>query len=203
MKRTNPDASGNDGRSLFGRMFGGKRSRDTSGDAVPDDSEGAAPLVALEVLFGTQTGNAGNLAQDVADAASAKRFAPTVQALDDVSMESLAQMDRAIFVVSTFGDGEMPDNAQLFWEDLTAESAPRLEKLTYGVLALGDTDHDEFCNAGRLLDERLEELGARRLVARVDCDVDYDKPAAAWIAATLPLMATVGENASDAPGGGE
>ena len=75
----------------------------------------------------------------------------------------------------------MPDNAELFWE-ASVERAPRLEGLQFAVLALGDTGYDDFCQAGKLIDTRLEQLGARRLIDRVDCDVDYEDPAAEWIA---------------------
>ena len=74
----------------------------------------------------------------------------------------------------------MPDNAQLFWEALAAPTAPRLESAQFGVLALGDTGYDGFCQAGKLIDLRLEQLGARRLTPRIDCDVDYDVPAKRW-----------------------
>ena len=46
--------------------------------------------------------------------------------------------------------------------------------MKFGVLALGDTGYDEFCQAGKLIDMRLEQLGATRLVDRVDCDVDFE-----------------------------
>ena len=90
-----------------------------------------------------------------------------------------------LIVTSTYGEGEMPDNAELFWEALSAESAPRLEGMDFAVLALGDTGYDGFCQAGKLIDMRLEQLGAQRIVPRVDCDVDYEDVAAAWIAATV------------------
>lgn len=156
--------------------------------------------VALDILYGTQTGNAETVAQDAAAAARAKGFAPRVAGMDDVPMEQLAQMEQAIFVISTYGEGEMPDNAQLFWDALSASTAPRLEKLHYGVLALGDTSYDEFCHAGKLIDIRLEQLGAKRINARIDCDIDFEDPAAEWVSATLPLIADVAPtNGSSAP----
>ncbi len=85
----------------------------------------------------------------------------------------------------------MPDNAELFWDALSAESAPRLDGMDFAVLALGDTGYDGFCQAGKLIDMRLEQLGATRIVPRVDCDVEFEDVAAAWIAETLPLVAAV------------
>ncbi|MEM9223695.1 MAG: sulfite reductase subunit alpha [Pseudomonadota bacterium] len=187
-----PDAApfNDDQRAWLAGFLAGLHSRAAMGDqgaAVP--AQGAvAEAAKLDILFGTQTGNAEAVAQDAAAAARAEGFVPRVAGLDDVSMDQLADMSQAIIVISTYGEGEMPDNAQLFWDALSSGTAPRLENLAYGVLALGDTSYDEFCHAGKLMDMRLEQLGAKRLTARTDCDVDFDDPAANWIAATLPLI---------------
>ena len=143
----------------------------------------AAPL---DILFGTQTGNAEEVANEAAALARTRGFQPRVNDLDAIEMEHLAEMENLIIVVSTYGEGEMPDNAQLFWEALSASTAPRLESLNYGVLALGDTSYEHFCQAGKLLDTRLEQLGARRLAARVDCDIDFEEVATAWLDTTVP-----------------
>ncbi|WP_421400360.1 sulfite reductase subunit alpha [Agrobacterium fabrum] len=154
----------------------------------------AAPKAAasvLNVLVGTQTGNAEALAMDIAAAARAQGMQPVVTALDDVSMDSLGSMKRVIVVTSTYGEGEMPDNAQLFWEALAADSAPRLDEMNFAVLALGDTGYDGFCQAGKLIDTRFEQLGGRRMKARIDCDIDFEDAAAAWIGEALPLALAV------------
>jgi sulfite reductase (NADPH) flavoprotein alpha-component len=91
-------------------------------------------------------------------------------------------------VCSTFGDGEFPDDAVLFWEALSAEDAPRLENLSFAVLALGDVSYEFFCNAGKLLDGRLEALGATRLTERVDVDGAYEQPAGAWTTDLVKLL---------------
>ncbi|MCZ7932524.1 sulfite reductase subunit alpha [Agrobacterium leguminum] len=154
----------------------------------------AAPRAAasvLNILFGTQTGNAEALAMDIAAAARAQGMQPVVTALDDVSMDSLGGMKRVIVVTSTYGEGEMPDNAQLFWEALAADSAPRLDEVNFAVLALGDTGYDGFCQAGKLIDTRFEQLGGKRMKTRIDCDIDFEDAAAAWIGETLPLALAV------------
>ncbi|MCZ7856674.1 sulfite reductase subunit alpha [Agrobacterium salinitolerans] len=151
----------------------------------------------LNILFGTQTGNAEALAMDIAAAARAQGMQPVVTALDDVSMDGLGAMKRVIVVTSTYGEGEMPDNAQLFWEALTADSAPRLDGMNFAVLALGDTGYDGFCQAGKLIDTRFEQLGGKRMKTRIDCDIDFEDAAAAWIGETLPLAVAVdGGNAA-------
>lgn len=162
----------------------------------------AAPETAasvLNILFGTQTGNAEALAMDIAAAARTQGMQPAVMALDDVSMERLGSMKRVIVVTSTYGEGEMPDNAQLFWEALAADGAPRLEAMNFAVLALGDTGYDGFCQAGKLIDTRFEQLGGKRMKTRIDCDIDFEDAAAAWIDETLPIALALdgGQAATD------
>lgn len=158
---------------------------------TPAVAAAATPTKAasLHILYGTQTGNAERVAMEAAASARSLGLAPEVAGLDDITMDELAAMERLIVVTSTYGEGEMPDNAQLFWEAISASTAPRLENLRFGVLALGDTGYDGFCQAGKLIDMRLEQLGATRILARQDCDIDYEDPAAAWVGQALPLAA--------------
>ncbi|MFD4367745.1 sulfite reductase subunit alpha [Rhodococcus sp. NPDC058521] len=151
----------------------------------------AAAAPAMQILYGSQTGNAESVAEDAAAAAKAQGFTPAVCALDDVDMERLAAAQRVLVVTSTYGEGEMPDNAELFWQALSADSARRMESLDFAVLALGDTGYDGFCQAGKMVDTRLEQLGAHRVAPRVDCDVDYEDAATGWISDILPLFAAV------------
>ena len=95
----------------------------------------------------------------------------------------------------------MPDNAHLFWEALESETAPRLEAMKFSVLALGDTAYDEFCAAGKMIDKRFEQLGATRLVERVDCDVDYEDLAAGWSETVMAQFAPLIAEAAPAEGG--
>lgn len=141
----------------------------------------------LNILYGTQTGNAEAVAQDTAKRAQSQGFKAIVSAMDDVTMDAFNAMERVLVVVSTYGEGEMPDNGELFWEALAASDAPKLNGMQFGVIALGDTGYDEFCQAGKLIDTRLEQLGAKRLLARVDCDIDYEEPAEQWVTMFLPL----------------
>ncbi|KKW68964.1 CysJ [Lampropedia cohaerens] len=168
------------------------------GASQPGAAAANAPAaIKLHVLYGSQTGNAEALAQSAAAAARTKGMAPVVQALGEVDLEVFAAMRHVLIVTSTYGEGEMPDNAQLFWEALSASTAPRLEQMHFAVLALGDTSYDGFCQSGRVIDMRLEQLGAKRLAERVDCDVEYEEAANAWIASTIALFAqTAGSSGS-------
>lgn len=157
-----------------------------------ESTAGAPAAIAaqpIHILFGTQTGNAEQVAMDAAGSASALGMSPQVQGLDDIDMNALSAMRHLVIVTSTYGEGEMPDNAQLFWDALSAENAPRLDNLKFAVLALGDTGYDGFCQAGKLIDTRLEQLGATRIAARRDCDIDFEDTATEWLGEALLLAA--------------
>ena len=180
-----------DQKLWLGGFLAGLHSRLATGGGAATAVTDAVEVKHLDIIYGTQTGNAESLAEDAATFAQSKGYTPRVAEMDDVGMDHLAAMQNLIVVVSTYGEGEMPDNAHQFWDALSATTAPRLEHLNYGVLALGDTSYDEFCQAGKLVDTRLEQLGAKRLGPRVDCDVDFEDTAEAWIAATIPNAGVV------------
>lgn len=140
----------------------------------------AAGLGPLLFLFGSQTGSSEGLARRFAKEATKLGFETRVVGMENYSTVDFAKEKRLVIVTSTYGDGEMPDNAQSFWEYLKNGTAPRLENLEYSVLALGDRNYVQFCQAGKAFDARLEELGARRVHPRTDCDVDYEGPSADW-----------------------
>ena len=97
----------------------------------------------------------------------------------------LADAGSLIVVASTWGEGEAPQRATRFLRDLVTDDAPRLDGLRFAVLALGDRAYAQFCETGRAIDARLEALGAIRIAPRLDCDLDYETPAKAWLATTL------------------
>ncbi len=143
----------------------------------------------LTILYGSQTGSAEAVANDAATVAKAYGLQPLVKGMDEIEATELAAIDYLLIVTSTYGEGEMPDNAQMLWDSVCAENMPRLETMKYSVLALGDTSYDLFCQAGIDWDNKLEELGATRIYDRTDCDVDFEESAERWITAVIPQMA--------------
>ncbi len=156
---------------------------------------------AVDILIGTQTGNAEGLAEEMALSLGGAGAQARMHQLDDVEMDALAEMENVLIIASTYGEGEMPDNGHLFWEALESDTAPRLEATKFAVLGLGDTAYDEFCAAGKMLDKRFEQLGAQRIVGRVDCDVDYEDLAAEWSAGVMDVFAPMIAEAAPASGG--
>jgi sulfite reductase (NADPH) flavoprotein alpha-component len=88
----------------------------------------------------------------------------------------------------------MPDNAVSFWDAINQNgNSPKFDTVKFSVLALGDKNYaDTFCLAGKKLDERLAELGATRIVDRVDCDVDFDELAKTWSSAAFTALSSTG-----------
>lgn len=154
-------------------------------ETLPAEAPAASPVqpVSKEVtiLFGSQTGNAQGLAENAAKTLTERGFQVTVSSMSDFKPNQLKKLKNLLIVVSTHGEGDPPDNALSFHEFLHGRRAPKLAGLRYSVLALGDTSYEFFCQTGKEFDQRLGELGGTRLHPRVDCDLDYDEPAAAWL----------------------
>ena len=143
----------------------------------------------INILYGTQTGNSESVANDAAAVAKAHGLAPVVKSMDDIELDALVKMEYLLLITSTYGEGEMPDNAQLLWDSISADTAPTMESTKFSVLALGDTSYDLFCQAGIEWDNRLAELGAKRLYDRVDCDVEFEDATESWVSSVIPMMA--------------
>ena len=143
----------------------------------------------ISILYGSQTGNSESVAHDAAQIAKAHGLNPSILSMDEIESETFTSLEYLLIITSTYGEGEMPDNAQMLWESISTDDGIDLANMKYSVLALGDTSYDLFCQAGIDWDQRLEKLGAKRLYDRVDCDVDFDDAAESWITNIIPLMA--------------
>ncbi len=146
-------------------------------------SYGPAPAVEplrVAVLYGSQTGTAEGLARKLAKHLKAAGYEAVLTSLEGYVPATLAAEKNALFVVSTYGEGDAPDAAQAFFQQLCVEHFPLLGNLSYAVFGLGDSHYEHFCQFGKDLDAKLHGLGGTRLLERVDCDVETDAPFAAW-----------------------
>ena len=150
----------------------------------------AAPAAAprATVLYGSQTGNSRRVAEALARAAEAEGLAVRLVAAEHYDARELAQERLLLVAISTQGDGDPPDAARAFVDFLASRRAPALKELAYAVFALGDSSYPKFCQTGRTVDERLAALGATRLHPRVDADLDFEAPAAAWRERSLAAL---------------
>ncbi|MBB3752074.1 sulfite reductase (NADPH) flavoprotein alpha-component [Mycolicibacterium sp. BK634] len=139
------------------------------------------PGFSLIIGYASDMGTAEYIAMQLADAVKAVGIDVTETELNDLSLDEVAAATHFIVVASTFGEGEVPDNGNVFWEELAA-TGTRFDGLGYAVLALGDSSYELFCNAGRIFDTRLAELGAHSLTERVEYDCYREGDAKAWIA---------------------
>jgi sulfite reductase (NADPH) flavoprotein alpha-component len=135
----------------------------------------------VSVLWASQTGNAEEAAKETAKALTARGYDVRLLPMDAYSLAELPKEQYLLLITSTFGAGDPPDNGATFWQKLQAESIPRLAKVRYAVLAFGDSGYDQFCGFGRSLDSRMEQLGARRIMNRVECDTEYQERVASWL----------------------
>lgn len=136
---------------------------------------------AVTIIWASQTGNAEGAAGDCMKKLQDSGYDVRLASMNEYSAADLSADRFVLVVASTFGAGDPPDNGESFWQALEAESAPRLPNLRYSVLAFGDSNYDLFCGFGRNVDARLEQLGAQRLIDRVDCDTDFQEQVDAWI----------------------
>lgn len=148
--------------------------------AVPQQ---AGESLRLTVLYGSQTGNAKRVAEELAARAEADGLKVRLLRADAYPLHELKTERLLYVVISTHSVGdevEPPDDSRAFLEHLESRRAPKLPELKFAVLALGDTSYPDFCGIGRKVDNRLAELGGTRLFDRGDADVDVDSVAAPW-----------------------
>ena len=166
--------------------------------AKSENPSQSAPVVAsvsssaagtLTVLYGSQTGNAKSVAEQVFKEAQGKGIQAKLVNMADFKPKSLKTETHILIVASTNGEGEAPDDAIALHEFLASKRAPKLDTLNYSVLALGDSSYEFFCQTGKDFDERLAALGAKRISDRIDCDVEYQDEAKAWQDKNLDVVA--------------
>jgi sulfite reductase (NADPH) flavoprotein alpha-component len=157
-------------------------------ELLPAAAAAARPAEPITIIYASESGNCEKLANDLAKAARKNGLKPTLIDMADLDLAELTKAKRLVFIAATWGEGEPPARAIRAYGELMGEGAPRLDGVEFGVLALGDTAYAEFCAIGKKIDERLAALGGKRVVERVDCDLDFSQPASAWIGDALKVL---------------
>lgn len=151
-----------------------RAAREAAGMVPAED--GREPVL---VAFASQTGFAEQLAWQTARLLRGAGVPVQLSALGQLGLEQLGGYRRALFVVSTYGEGDPPDNASAFARRVMSDSGA-LSQLSYAVLALGDRAYANFCGFGRSLDQWLSRQGAQPLFERVDVDNAAEKGLKYW-----------------------
>jgi sulfite reductase (NADPH) flavoprotein alpha-component len=142
----------------------------------------------VTVLYGTETGNSAALAKQLEGQLKSAGVTATAADMAKYKGRQLKDEHDVLVIVSTYGEGDPPQPAVGFFEFFEGSRAPKLDGVRFAVLALGDSTYEFYCEAGKRIDRRFEELGATRLFDRVDCDVDYDDLAATWAAEVVAKL---------------
>ncbi|MBA0035607.1 NADPH-dependent assimilatory sulfite reductase flavoprotein subunit [Pantoea sp. BIGb0393] len=146
--------------------------------AVPAPVQAETPTITL--ISASQTGNARRLAEQLRDDLLAAKLSVNLVNAGDYKFKQIGQEKLLVVVTSTQGEGEPPEEAVALHKFLLSKKAPKFTGTAFAVFGLGDTSYEFFSKAGKDFDERLAELGAERLLDRVDADVEYKEQATAW-----------------------
>lgn len=153
----------------------------------------AAPAPAAEVptitlISASQTGNARRVAEALRDDLLAAKLNVKLVNAGDYKFKQIAAEKLLVVVTSTQGEGEPPEEAVALHKFLFSKKAPKLDGTAFAVFGLGDTSYEFFCQSGKDFDNKLAELGAERLLDRVDADVEYQAAAAEWRARVVEAL---------------
>ncbi|WP_145554388.1 NADPH-dependent assimilatory sulfite reductase flavoprotein subunit [Yersinia canariae] len=148
--------------------------------AVVGAAVAASAPVSITLISASQTGNARRLAEQLRDDLLAAKLNVNLVNAGDYKFKQIAQERLLVIVASTQGEGEPAEEAVALHKFLFSKKAPKLPETAFAVFGLGDTSYEHFCQAGKDFDNKLAELGAERLLARVDADVEYQESAQQW-----------------------
>lgn len=133
------------------------------------------------ILFGTQTGTAEDLSEELQQTLQAVGQDPRLENMFDISFAEAAEYSQIYIIVSTWGDGEPPDDAEDLYQEAKEAAAGSLNGVQFAVFGLGDTGYEQFCQCGIDFDQFFENAGARRMLDRVDADIDFEEDFEQWL----------------------
>ena len=145
-------------------------------------------MAQIKILFGSQSGNAQNLANVISESLTDAGFYSPVLDMGAIDPENIHDMDYVMIVTSTYGDGEPPDNASEWMSYLKFNEELNLSHLKYAVLSLGDSYYPHFCQCGKDFDEYLSKHGGHSLVQRLDCDLYFEEQYPEWLSGLIEVL---------------
>ncbi|AHG79558.1 reductase [Mannheimia varigena USDA-ARS-USMARC-1388] len=140
-----------------------------------------AKALQVTVLSASQTGNAKSVANKLTETLNTAGVTAVHHSLSNYKAKNISDEDIVILVTSTQGDGEPPEEGMVLYKFLNGKKAPKLDRLQFAVLGLGDSSYPNFCQAGKDFDSQLAKLGASRLLERTDADLEFQTTADSWI----------------------
>ncbi|MCG7989772.1 MAG: flavodoxin domain-containing protein [Candidatus Thiodiazotropha weberae] len=146
----------------------------------PKLKQAANESPALTLLYATQSGNARSVAEQLADRLQASGYAPRLVSAENYRPRDLAKEKLLIVVISTQGEGDPPESATGLFSYLQSKKTASLSDLHYAIFGLGDSSYDRYCQAAKTLERLFDDHGAKRLIDRVDADVDFEADAESW-----------------------
>lgn len=150
----------------------------------------------VTIIYGTKTGNAQLIAQQAHKYYHQCGIESECFNMEKYDVGRIPAENKLLVVVSTDGEGELPPNARKFYTLLQHDEMPLLPNLQYAICALGDSSYDYFCGAGKTIEKQLLKLGAKPIISRVDCDLDFKKSALQWIQNTYDTIVGVKKGSS-------
>ena len=139
----------------------------------------------LTILYASQTGNGRLLAENYFQQSQAKGVNCQLFSMADYRSRDISKEKYLVIIISTHGEGDAPDDAEIFYEYLFSGKKLNLSSLSYSLLALGDSSYEKFCQTGIDIDHQLKKLGAQSVVERIDCDLNYEEKVISWQTMTL------------------
>lgn len=142
----------------------------------------------IVIISGSQSGNARRLSEQLRDALIASSIDVVLFDARDFRFKKISTIKFLVIIISTYGEGEPPEEALSLYKYLFSKKAPIMKNTNFSVFGLGDRSYKYFAKAGKDLDNRLVELGACRLFERVDADLDFQNTANIWIKKIVFLL---------------
>ena len=140
------------------------------------------------ILFGTETGTAEDLAEQLGQLLSNNSIPHHIENMFDIKLEYLLSFNQIFIIISTWGEGKPPSDAENLYEELKSADADTLKEKYFSVFGLGDSSFDQFCQAGKDFEYLLTKAGATRIHDRIDADLDYEKDFKEWSQEIVNLM---------------